>query len=229
MPINRTLQRDMVVRRASREVRRLQLIEATIDSLATRGFSETTMAEVAKGAGLSNGIVNFHFESKEKLLIATLQHMADEYADHWRSALEKAGPDPAARLWALVVADFDPRICSRRKLAAWCAFWGEARSRPTYQAHCGARDRAYQIMFQNLFLELAAATPASQRPADPPAIALVIDALLDGLWLRMMFDETLTRKRALAAAQALLIEVFPQHFASRKAASDDDADDDDAD
>ncbi|WP_457155514.1 TetR family transcriptional regulator, partial [Mesorhizobium sp. P5_C1] len=65
-------------RKASKEVRQLQLIEATIDSLAKRGYSETTMADVADGAGLSRGIVNFHFESKEKLLIATLQHMYDE-------------------------------------------------------------------------------------------------------------------------------------------------------
>ena len=67
-------------RKASKEVRQLQLIEATIDSLAKRGYAETTMADVADGAGLSRGIVNFHFESKEKLLIATLQHMSDEYS-----------------------------------------------------------------------------------------------------------------------------------------------------
>ena len=65
-------------RKASKETRRQQLIEATIDSLARRGYSETTMADVADGAGLSRGIVNFHFESKEKLLVATLQYMADE-------------------------------------------------------------------------------------------------------------------------------------------------------
>ena len=52
-------------RKASKETRRQQLIEATIDSLAKRGYSETTMADVADGAGLSRGIVNFHFESKE--------------------------------------------------------------------------------------------------------------------------------------------------------------------
>src|SRR6476646_4624902 len=78
-------------RKASKEVRQLQLIEATIDSLAKRGYAETTMADVADGAGLSRGIVNFHFESKEKLLIATLQHMYDEYSQHWRAALQKAG------------------------------------------------------------------------------------------------------------------------------------------
>ena len=59
-------------RKASKETRQQQLIEATIDSLAKRGYSETTMADVADGAGLSRGIVNFHFESKEKLLVATL-------------------------------------------------------------------------------------------------------------------------------------------------------------
>ena len=81
-------------RKASKETRRSQLIEATIDSLAKRGYSDTTLANVADGAGLSRGIVNFHFESKEKLLVATLQHMSDEYSGHWNAALEKAGAPP---------------------------------------------------------------------------------------------------------------------------------------
>ena len=74
-------------RKASKETRQQQLIEATIDSLAKRGYSDTTLANVADGAGLSRGIVNFHFESKEKLLISTLQFMSDEYASHWNAAL----------------------------------------------------------------------------------------------------------------------------------------------
>jgi AcrR family transcriptional regulator len=72
------------------------------------------MADVADGAGLSRGIVNFHFESKEKLLVATLQYMADEYAAHWRAALQKAGDDPANQLGVLVAADFDRSICNKR-------------------------------------------------------------------------------------------------------------------
>ena len=100
---------DKKSRKASKETRQQQLIEATIDSLAKRGYSDTTLADVADGAGLSRGIVNFHFESKEKLLVATLQYMADEYAAHWSAALEKAGDDRRGQLWALVAADFDRR------------------------------------------------------------------------------------------------------------------------
>jgi len=201
-------------RKASKETRRQQLIEATIDSLAKRGYSETTMADVADGAGLSRGIVNFHFESKEKLLVATLQYMADEYAAHWRAALSKAGADPAKQLQALVAADFDRAICTKRKLAAWCAFWGEAKSRPTYQVLCGARDEAYQ----RVFIELCAALKADAGyEFDPPSTALSLSAMLEGLWLRlMMATEDVTRESALHAASEFLASTFPKHYRREK-------------
>lgn len=197
-------------RKASKETRRHQLIEATIDSLAKRGYSETTMADVADGAGLSRGIVNFHFESKEKLLVATLQYMADEYATHWRAAMQKAGDDPARQLGVLVAADFDRAICNKRKLAAWCAFWGEAKSRPTYQALCGARDQAYQEVFIDLCRKLQA---DGGYDMDPQNTALGLSAMLEGLWLRLMMGtEDLTRESAHQAATDFLASVFPKHF-----------------
>jgi TetR/AcrR family transcriptional repressor of bet genes len=197
-------------RKASKEVRQLQLIEATIDSLAKRGYAETTMADVADGAGLSRGIVNFHFESKEKLLIATLQHMYDEYSAHWRAVLQKAGEDPARQLQALVAADFDRSICNKRKLAAWLAFWGEAKSRPTYQALSSSRDAYYQ----QVFIDLCATLKQSASYAyDPQVMALALSAMLEGLWLRLMMGtEDTTRETALQAANAFLAAAFPKHF-----------------
>lgn len=202
-------------RKASKETRRLQLIEATIDSLSKRGYADTTMADVADGAGLSRGIVNFHFESKENLLVATLQYMAEEYAAHWRGALDKAGPDPAARLSALVAADFDRAVCNRRKLAAWCAFWGEAKSRPTYQALCGARDEVYQQTITDL---CAALIGDGGYALDARQTALALDAMLEGLWLRLMMrGEDMTREKAHQAAKAMLAALFPRHFPERTA------------
>jgi AcrR family transcriptional regulator len=197
-------------RKASKETRRLQLIEATIDSLAKRGYSETTMADVASGAGLSRGIVNFHFESKDKLLVATLQHMADEYAAHWRAAVAGAGDDPARQLMALVAADFDRAVCNRRKLAAWGAFWGEAKSRSTYRALCGARDEAYQAQLTDL---CAALIKEGGYDVEPKETALAIEALLQGLWLLLMLsDSGLTRETAHDAANSLVAARFPRHF-----------------
>jgi len=197
-------------RKASKETRQLQLIEATIDSLAKRGYSDTTMADVADGAGLSRGIVNFHFESKEKLLVATLQHMYDEYSAHWRTALQKAGEDPARRLHALVAADFDRSICNKRKLAAWCAFWGEAKSRPTYQALSGSRDQDYQQTIVELCEQLK---KDAGYLYDAEATAVGLSSMLEGLWLRLMMGaENVTRESAYRAAVEYLASVFPKHF-----------------
>jgi TetR/AcrR family transcriptional repressor of bet genes len=205
-------------RKASKETRQLQLIEATIDSLAKRGYSDTTMADVADGAGLSRGIVNFHFESKEKLLVATLQHMYDEYAAHWRNALHKAGEDAAQQLQALVAADFDRAVCNKRKLAAWCAFWGEAKSRPTYQALSGARDRAYQGTIVALCERLKAEAGYAYEPVE---IALALSALLEGLWLRLMMGaQDVTRESALKAANAFLASAFPRHYRPTEASGE---------
>jgi AcrR family transcriptional regulator len=198
-------------RKASKETRQQQLIEATIDSLAKRGYSDTTLANVADGAGLSRGIVNFHFESKEKLLVATLQFMSDEYAGHWNAALEKAGPRAQDKIWSLVNADFDRRICTKRKLAAWCAFWGEAKSRPTYQALCGASDLNYQQSFVELCTELKA---DGEYAYDPEPMALGICSMMEGLWFRLMMNDGLTRERALGAAIEYVAAVFPKHIST---------------
>ncbi|WP_110031112.1 TetR family transcriptional regulator C-terminal domain-containing protein [Hoeflea marina] len=197
-------------RKASKETRRQQLIEATIDSLAKRGYSETTLADIADGAEMSRGIVNFHFESKEKLLVATLQFMTEEYAGHWEATLEKAGVRPSDQLQALVAADFDRKICTRRKLAAWCAFWGEAKSRPTYKALCGAQDRTYQVTMQSIVEILKQEGGYSY---DSAALTLAMCAMLEGLWFRLMMDDGLTREAAHQSAGSFLASVFPKHFA----------------
>ena len=52
-----------------KEKRRSQLILATIRSIARHGLSDTTVSTVSSEAGLSQGIINLHFQSKEKLLL----------------------------------------------------------------------------------------------------------------------------------------------------------------
>jgi TetR/AcrR family transcriptional repressor of bet genes len=209
MNVALTVEPDRKSRKASKETRQQQLIEATIDSLAKRGYSDTTLANVADGAKLSRGIVNFHFESKEKLLVATLQYMADEYASHWNAALEKAEASPAGRIWALVNADFDRKICTKRKLAAWCAFWGEAKSRPTYQALCGASDLNYQNTFVTLCAELKA---EGGYAYDPEPMALGICSMMEGLWFRLMMNDGLTREKALGTVIEYVAVAFPKHI-----------------
>ena len=202
-------------RKASKEVRRQQLIEATIDTLARRGYAATTLADVAKTAGLSGGIVNFHFESKEKLLVETLRALAAEYRTNWRSALAMAGKSPAERLEAILSADFNEVVCTQRKLAAWCAFWAEAQSRPTYLDHCSANDEEYQETITRVVGEIIR---EGQYPYDAAHIARGLEAMMEGIWLDMMtMQSPITREEGMKTVCACLTAFFPRHFTAEGA------------
>ena len=123
-------------RTASREERRRQLIDATMKCIARKGLSSTSIGDVATEAGLSQGIVNLHFESKDNLLTETLRTLANEYRTVFDKTLAKAGPYPGDALLALMKMDLRPKLLNREKLAIWFAFWGEVKSRPTYRKIC---------------------------------------------------------------------------------------------
>jgi AcrR family transcriptional regulator len=197
-------------RKLSREARRTQLIEATIETLATRGYARTTLTEVAKVAGLSHGLVNFHFETKEKLLGETLVYIAEEYRQNWTTALANSAPDPASQLDAMLRADFNPVICTPSRLSAWCSFWGEAQSRPMYQERCGSNDEAYIRRLEDI---CSALVVEGGYPGTPSRIARALRVTVEGVWLDLMtMTAPYQRDEALATVLACAAAFFPRHF-----------------
>ncbi|MDT8856390.1 TetR/AcrR family transcriptional regulator [Paracoccaceae bacterium Fryx2] len=201
---------DPAPRKLSREARRSQLIEATIEVLATRGYARTTLTEVAGLAGLSHGLVNFHFQTKEKLLTETLLYLAQEYRDNWLAALEAAPKDPAAQLDALLRADFNPAICTQGRLSAWCSFWGEAQSRPLYQERCGSNDEDYNARIEAICADLMG---QGGYPGNPTRTSRVLRVTIEGVWLDLMtIRSPYSRDEALATVHTCAAAFFPRHF-----------------
>lgn len=200
--------------RAAPEVRRRQLIDATLVCIERSGISGLTLGEVAAEAGLAQGIVNLHFQSKDNLLNETLRSLADQYESTVAEALAGAGPEPADRLAAVVAADFSPAVCNRRSLAVWFAFYGEAKSRPTYRRICRARDAANERRLTAVVEELLA--QGGGAGMDARTIADSLAALTDGLWLNCLMSPTeWSRRRARDTTFAVLESLFPQHLTGR--------------
>ena len=199
-------------RKASREFRRQQLIDATISTLARSGYARTTLTEVAAAAGLSHGLIIFHFETKEKLLAETMLYLAREYRDNWVEALARAPKAPAARLDALVRADFNEAICAPERLAAWSALWIEAQSRPIYLETCAGFDVEFLQTIESLCVEL---TREGNYPTAPEHTARAIRTALDGLWFDLMTMTTngpYSRRESLTTMFNMLMAFFPRHF-----------------
>lgn len=202
------------LRKASRSVRRQQLIESTIAVLARKGYAALTVADVAKEAGLSAGIVIFHFNSKDELLADALTFLAAEYRSHWEERVNGAGPSPAGRLRALLLADLDPMVYTRQRLAAWIAFWGETQGRPVYDQICAGLDAERQAATESLCRELDA---EGGYGLDCHLVMQSLESLGDGLWLRLATEETrghshLSAEDAHKIIMAALAAFFPRHF-----------------
>lgn len=206
--------KDALKRRtASKEERRLQLIKATIRSIARRGLSDTTLANVTREANLSLGIVNLHFHTKERLLIETLRYVTDEYSRTWEKALANSGPASKDRLRAIIDVDFSRPVCEPNKLAVWFAFWGESKSRPTYRKICAELDRRYDEMLVSLCSDIVDEGPYPNL--DAKAVATGLSAMSEGLWLDILVSpESMNTERAKGVCLAYLANVFPKHFRS---------------
>lgn len=193
-------------------MRRGQLIKAALNSIVKNGLPGTTLATVAREAGLSQGVAVFYFQTKEGLLAAALERHYQLYEANWRTALKAAENNPAARLAALVWADFQPEVCAREAQIVWHAFWGEASARPLFNEIADrfdtARSAALEAEAGALLAELGQDTDGAR------ALGAGIEALTDGLWLQIYLASGITDPaEAMAVTRRFLVALFPERRA----------------
>jgi AcrR family transcriptional regulator len=88
-----------------RDETRQRLFEAAVDLIAERGFSATTVDDIALRAGVAKGTVYYNFESKTALFEDLLRHGFGGLTDEFRRAV--ADRPPRAAVAALVLAQLD--------------------------------------------------------------------------------------------------------------------------
>ena len=201
------------INRAIQVERRRLLIDATMSAISEHGLSKLTLAKIAGVAGLSAGSVNFHFTSKEALLLETLNFLAEEFKDSIDRALAAAAPNPAARLKALFEASLDPEITEPRKMAVWFAFASEARGREDYQRICGAQDKKIFDITLQLCDELIR-QGGKQEYMSARAMANAVQGLIDEIWQEILYaGDDYDRDDARFIPLSFLASVFPWAFA----------------
>jgi AcrR family transcriptional regulator len=198
-------------RALSKERRRQQLIDATIKCISKKGLGSLTLADVAKEAGLSQGIVNLHFNSKDNLLNETLRFLAEDYDTQFMQTLEKSPSGAAETVLALMEMDLKPAVCDRKKLSVWFAFWGEVKTVPTYQKICAAYNDKYVEIMRDLCERIISEGHYSGLNAQTVTDAL--SSLTDGLWLSCLINpKSFDRTAALQSVYSYLLAVFPDHY-----------------
>ncbi|GEL72947.1 TetR family transcriptional regulator [Myxococcus virescens] len=123
-------------RPSNTEERRQQIVAGLLKVMSERGYERASVSEIAKAAGLSPGLVHYHFSGKQEILLTLVEQLAAQARQRVATRLERVkGPDARARVDAFVEAflatggDAAPAA-----VASWVTISAEAIRQPEVRA-----------------------------------------------------------------------------------------------
>ncbi|GAA1710220.1 TetR/AcrR family transcriptional regulator [Nonomuraea sp. AD125B] len=89
------------------DARRAQIVAAAIDVIADVGFAQASLARIARQAGISKGLISYHFAGKEELMTEVVVVTYTAIADHVLAAMQGVeSPRELLRTHVLSVAAY---------------------------------------------------------------------------------------------------------------------------
>jgi AcrR family transcriptional regulator len=166
--------KPIAYQRKSAQQRRQELIQAGIACLGKGGMSAFTIDQICKQAGVSRGLINHHFKSKEELLVCIYADMTNHLV------AEFPATDPGQMLAWIIDTSFDELAFDRSGLRAWLSIWGEVATNQALNSLHQSRYNKYKARIENALVSIARLQGVNLE-ADSVARQLI--ALIDGLWL----------------------------------------------
>ncbi|WP_038343052.1 transcriptional regulator BetI [Acinetobacter sp. A47] len=169
----------MTKRRVKPEhVRREEIINAAFYVISEVGLSNTTLAQIAKKAELSTGIVSHYFGDKQGLINTCMQEMLNVLRQKTEQYKAQADTHPESQIRAIIDSNFDISQVNKQAMRVWLDFWSASMHLPELGRLQRINDQRLYSNLKHYFLMLV----DDKQQASIAARGLA--ALIDGLWLR---------------------------------------------
>jgi len=76
-------------RKRMTEIRRQEISQALYRCIAKRGYSNTTVRNIAQEAGMRSGLIHHYFSSKDEILVVLTQSIFEKYWDRMSRLLQE--------------------------------------------------------------------------------------------------------------------------------------------
>ena len=180
--------------------RQERILDAVLSLLAQRGISAVSMRAVAREAGVSLGLVNYHYEDKTSLIRAALHRI--EAQD-----IAMVAPDPSLepveQLRIALERVADPEFLTTEYLSLRLQLWSLAQAHEDFEQINTDAQKRYRAGLSALIRAVRpelSRSECNQRAAD-------IDVVQNGLWLtallgldRQSIRRSITRCEEIALA-----------------------------
>ncbi len=183
-----------------------QILEATMQVIVRDGLDAASMRAVAEEADVSLGLLSYHFDAKENLIVSAFKLGTDRLIEFTAEQIEAAGSDPVDRVRAAVRSFFDAEFVSSEYLALWFALWGVSRT----NADVAELERRLHDHYNQI---IGATIQAADRDLTVREVSERITdlaALQNGLWLNWTrFGDRDALERGLARCESIALGTSP--------------------
>jgi AcrR family transcriptional regulator len=212
-PVERTVNAKgdtMPGQKASEDARRKQIMRAAFDVASRKGLAGLTVRLVAAKAGLSTGLVLFHYKTKEQLIIALLDYMLETTTVlHLTDDIARI-TSPLDRLLALLVREMNRLSSEPRRIRLFFDFWAKGFTHPLIRKKTRAELDRYREAFRPMAEEVVAAEPERFAHVSAEGLAAVAVGFIKGCAVQSMIDpKNFDIDEFLAAAQGLIGQLAP--------------------
>ncbi|MEV4801457.1 TetR/AcrR family transcriptional regulator [Nonomuraea sp. NPDC049421] len=88
------------------EARRAQIVASAIEVIAEAGYGQASLARIAKHAGISKGVISYHFAGKDELMEEVVERTYGRIAEHVAARMEgRTTASELLRTYVLAVAE----------------------------------------------------------------------------------------------------------------------------
>ena len=187
---------------------RAKILAAAFRRMATEGYAALSVREIARDAGVNHALINYHFRTKDQLVIAVLDAANQRLLARQTSMYQ--APGGFAQKWADARRFYESDLGSgfvRVQAELWAASLSNAELRDKFLP----RLLAWKQLVRDAAREALAAAQADGLELPPVFTAEVIACWISEFWLGMEFadllgvkEEQVTHRAALDAVQWLL-------------------------
>lgn len=183
------------------DLRREQLMLATVQAVARWGYADTTVAKVAKLANLTHGAVAYHFKSKDIMLKATFERMVEKTQTQYDEIIQSDELTALEKINAIIKAETVSKFVDR---TSWFQYWINMYAHPEFRLQVNKLDEYMRDTIEALLCELN--EDRSESNEEAVILAEGLTALLIGLWQTGQYR--LNRKRASSLSPDSIGEKF---------------------
>lgn len=191
-------------RRQTQEIRREELIIATLKSIRKYGYINSTINTIAEESGLARGLINHYFDSKEDLFIFATKYYWQNVDDFFLHVVKSTNGKHFDKLLSAVCVPFLRSTGYERMMVHYLSWaWVVPAVLEMHRDMWGR----YRTSIER---RISAVAREENMVVDARLMAITLTQLVDGLWLGHVMEGSYSQEDCRRILRQWLCEQFKE-------------------